>query len=378
MQSSQEEAIAALVQNSFGSQFLYVPREIRVTGGQREPADLAWINDDFVALFYLTSSEKRPFNRQNEHNLKQARGFLRKWKEGVPEFVLKGENKFGDSCEVPFAQVARLLVVSVVSADGGTYPLDELKWGEKEIFISMPDRLIARLARAGGSMVDLLKILYVFLDEYIKCRIFNREHYEKDLSQVANEYIRGSLAQATKFGGSLTLQEQHDHNAIKDFLEAFKIIGDSGRAPIADAAGRERVSKLFGDMSIGEYASLAAASCEVLRSSGPEFQKWAIVQVTGMHYDFVINSIKLGDKNNSEVIRKSLEATSKICGRPDAILISYSDVGGNDLRSPLWIALPDILPEPQGNAWFDKIRSLFSPMSCSKDAGLSDACMPAP
>ncbi len=87
MQSSQEEAIAAFVQNSFGSQFLYVPREIRVTGGQREPADLAWINEDFVALFYLTSSEKKHFNRQNEHNLKQAREFLRKWKEGVPEFV---------------------------------------------------------------------------------------------------------------------------------------------------------------------------------------------------------------------------------------------------------------------------------------------------
>ena len=363
MQSSQEEAIAALVQNSFGSQFLYVPREISVAGGQREPADLAWVNEDFVALFYLTSSEKKPFNRQNEHNLKQARGFLRKWKEGVPEFILEGENKCGDSCTIPYAQVARLLVVSVVSAEGGTYPLDELTWGEKEIFISMPDRLTARLAHAGCGIVDLLKILHVFLDEYIKCRIFDHKHYERDLSQVANEYIRGSLKQATHFGALATLQEQHDYNAVKDFLEAFKIVGDCGRAPIADAGSRQRVSKLFGDMSIGEYASLAAASCVVLRSSGPEFQKWAIVHVTGMHYDFVINSIKIGDKNNSEVIQKSLEATRKVSGRPDAILISYADVGGNDLRSPLWIALPDILPEPQGNVWFDKIRSLFSPIA---------------
>ncbi len=82
-----------------------------------------------------------------------------------------------------------------------------------------------------------------------------------------------------------------------------------------------------------------------------------------MHYDFVINSIKIGDKNNSEVIQKSLQATRKVCGRPDAILISYGDLGVNDLRSPLLITLPDVLPEPQGNAWFDKIRSLFSPMA---------------
>jgi hypothetical protein len=67
MQSEQETVLEEFMQNSFGAQHLYVPREFRKGTAQREPADLAWSADGLVVLFYMTASTNKLVD-QIEHN----------------------------------------------------------------------------------------------------------------------------------------------------------------------------------------------------------------------------------------------------------------------------------------------------------------------
>ena len=99
--SEQERLIGELAARGFGAQFLYKP--LPYYKGQpghleKEPFDLAWVVEGFVALFYLNESTAS-LEKQIRHNAKGPYGFIRLWATGEERFALPGKNIFGD--EIP-------------------------------------------------------------------------------------------------------------------------------------------------------------------------------------------------------------------------------------------------------------------------------------
>jgi hypothetical protein len=57
LQSRQEEILESFMEQLFGAPFLYVlEKRKRGKSGVQEPADLTWITDDLVVLFYMRES----------------------------------------------------------------------------------------------------------------------------------------------------------------------------------------------------------------------------------------------------------------------------------------------------------------------------------
>ena len=153
------------MQRSFGAPFLYEPRLIaRGKGARTEPADLAWVDRDlsFVVLFYMTESV-REFDRQVDHNDRQARKYLRLWSSKGPAFGLRGINRYGDECYVPFAGVRLLLAVYVVSCPCGIEVRPNFDTGTRSATLCVPDQLIHWVSSYGGTIVDLLQIVETYL-----------------------------------------------------------------------------------------------------------------------------------------------------------------------------------------------------------------------
>jgi hypothetical protein len=368
MQSQQEEAIAAFIQSSFGAQFLYLPLKIHTKGSQREPADLAWVNEDFVVLFYLTRSS-RGVAREIAHNVRQARGFLRRWRQGKDDFKLRGRNRFGDVCDVAYSDVQRLLVVSIGGSRAGIYPIDREGWNSREIFLSIPDALLEKLATIGCAVVDLLNVCHASIAMQQKCSIYSDAYYYKIIHEIADEYIGTSLNES-RISRLFNRVPSNDHTVIRDILAEMKFTGTSARPSIDDAVGRATMTSIFGDLSLAEYTSLASAVLQVIALSGPKFEQWIVAEVKGLHYRFIVSSIKLGSNNTKSAIHASAEAAAAKPNQPGAIQIIYADVDGlNDFRSPLMFALPPQLPTSQANLIFDRVYREFS-VSTAEPASL--------
>lgn len=357
-QSHQEAAVAALIQNSFGAHCLHVPKENYSKGAsQREPADLAWINGDFVALFYLTES-KQSLEVQQRHNLKQALGFLRRWKKNDPNFLLRSANLFGDEVCLQFEDAKRIVVISVVSAKSGIYPIQINNWSRQQLFLSIPDTFIYKICEIGGTIVDLLWICRVFVEHHKVFHIYSHANYAKDLEAWLGEYVSASTV-IPKQGSDLS---RIDYDVVKRGLFALRVIGASGEPTTPDPETRQLLSRTFGDLSLKEFAVLINGACATIRASmPPKFERWVVTEIRDAHYRFVINSINIDSNNTIDCIQAAAKAMKNDSGEAEAILITYANVGDmNDYRYPHLFGFPPKLPDLQSNLLFDYIFSVVS------------------
>jgi hypothetical protein len=165
MQSTQETVLEEFMQRSFGAQFLYLPKKYSKGTAHREPADLAWVNSGLVTLFYLTSSTA-DLDSQIKHNLRQANGYRRLWATKKPTYALRGTNRFGDECFVPYSAVHTLLTILVVSSQCGvrlhTSDTTDIPYAA----LTVPEELLHWTSSFGGTIVDLLHIISTFLQNW--------------------------------------------------------------------------------------------------------------------------------------------------------------------------------------------------------------------
>lgn len=344
MQSDQETVLEEFMQHSFGAQQLYVPRKYRKGTAQREPADLAWSADGLVVLFYMTAS-KGKLADQIEHNRRQAIGYHRLWSTNKSQYALKGRNRFGDECSASYASVQVYLTLLVVSDECGIDILEPITPQIRNAVIVVPEMLLHWVAEFGGSIVDLLTLINIFLSSRLEANKKRNDDFAA-LSHLVSEYIQYSIKEADPEGRYLTGTPQRDYLVLHKYLSDMKVPASIGQA-FDTPKFREEVSRIFGDMRLIEYATLAAtAETAIAASEPPTFKKWIVLKTKRHYYTFVVATLHMGSSNVSDVARVALEATRNEVGEVDAICVFYGNIADiNEYRLPLMFSLPPKLPK---------------------------------
>jgi hypothetical protein len=160
--SFQEDIIADLTGFALGRRYLFRPDNYRKGTATREPADLAWFCRDTLVLMYMTDTSQG-WQRDEDHNLRQARGWLRAWKAGVP---LVGRNPSRDFL-IPYDSSLATIVLSI-SADKLLSEIavhdDIANVLNVDLCATVSQALIHRFTDRGAGITDLAGLLKLWQD----------------------------------------------------------------------------------------------------------------------------------------------------------------------------------------------------------------------
>jgi hypothetical protein len=156
-----EDACRLLSQVSIGAPYVFHPRRYRKgNSGNQQPADLAWVSESCIVLFYL-HTRKSKGNRlvsANNHNFDQAKRWMQDWRDGTQN--LRGENIF-QSFDIPFDPKRHVIVISIINCGGERTEYQEGR--RAELGVTMAATLTQadfyQFASVGCSLIDLVQTL---------------------------------------------------------------------------------------------------------------------------------------------------------------------------------------------------------------------------
>ncbi|MRW82890.1 hypothetical protein GJ698_02145 [Pseudoduganella sp. FT26W] len=324
LSSEQEQIVENFINLSFGTARLYrSERYSYVENGKKlidEPCDLFWYGDGVVVLFNLTKS-RLSAGKQTKHNVDQLRKYIQRWKTHDECFTLVGENRFGTRCSVPFADVERIVAISLIGRKCGITALPCDPYSE-EIWINAPDVLLEQLAEFSGSLVDLLLIAFHCINSPDKSYT--------SLTSYIKEYVNSALENSDIREVSVAEGFTKDVAAIQRYLEFPKYVNEAAR-----------LQYVF-DLSLVERSVLVHAALQLLhKSEPPNFKYSYILVINGTYYHFVLATVHMNSSNFQKVVQDGLNLMEKNNnGELESIFFGYACYGfGEDYRSPSFIAV---------------------------------------
>lgn len=352
-QSEQEAALQAFMSNSLGPSRMFHPSDFPKGPGQREPADLAFVNDGLVVLFYAKSNGGK-LEEQVNGNFRQASGYLRQWKGGLPKHTLKGFTTSGARAYVPFKKVEHLVIVSVVSCRCGISLRPAEVGSPPGVRIVVPDVMFFWLAQFGGSIVDFLAICLCSVtpndDDPVEVQ-YERiglvlDQYAKDAHQTAFKFAESTFGKISSLGNIEFIKQKLDQ-----FFSAISITAPGN--PKTPAGCR-----IFGDLSLQQSLSLALIADNIIHASGENFERYCIGMASPGNYKFIFSTVNLFARNNKKVMEEILAIQAK---EPEAVIVMYMLIPDqSDPRAPSLIALPSQLPPMQASAFVRELCALAS------------------
>jgi hypothetical protein len=154
--SEQEKIVKLLMERSMGAPFIFAPDKYRKGNAVREPADLAWACNGCVLLFFMQATSNAS-SKAIQHNLAQAKGWMRVWRNGQP---LTGKNPARDF-SVDYRDVPHVVIVSVIdTADAGLrYHADEAHALGVSRCATISQTALHMLANRSASMRDVIHVI---------------------------------------------------------------------------------------------------------------------------------------------------------------------------------------------------------------------------
>ena len=154
--NNQEVLLNELACRSMAAPFVFAPDVFKKgKNSEREPADLVWACNNCVILMYMTES-RRSADDAIKHNLNQAKGWLKEWKNGRR---LTGSNRWR-GFSIKYGQALYVIVLSIIKHHGVAVFYEEKA---KELGVTccatLPQSAIQFLTAMGGSSLDLMLVL---------------------------------------------------------------------------------------------------------------------------------------------------------------------------------------------------------------------------
>ena len=157
--SPQEKLLHNLTCYGLGYHDVFLPTLYGRKG--KEPADLAWKVDDVVILINCKKNSRKNQYKQDEHNLSQARDWLRNWSRGTP---LKGKNDSRDF-DIDFSSISKILVISVPDGTGFSCRRLSFKphYGKLKLIaaVSIPMETLSFIFESGTNSQDLVNFINI-------------------------------------------------------------------------------------------------------------------------------------------------------------------------------------------------------------------------
>lgn len=334
--SDQETALEALLQYSFGAQELFLPKIVRAGKGSHEPCDLFWSNGGAVVLFYLTSGGKS-LVQQDDHNLRQARRWLQRWRTtGV---ALEGTNRFGDRTSIRARDASTVTCVSVVSHPAGIVFHQSPPASSGGFMCTVSEGLVRTIAAMNGTVVDLLAVINSYADQLGRHLLAHRATGPERLAAVLSRLELRATAVRQRFKSLFESDRKNDVEFVYSILGMNRMPAPYGARMVDSTAARKQIVDFFGDMSATDYLLLAAACVETIRAT--ENARLTIAgRTAGMYLDWNIVATSLRARNAPEFLKEFLERTKGTPMEECPTVIFGYDMEGADYRGPTMFALP--------------------------------------
>ncbi len=264
--SFQEDVISDLTGFTLGRRFLFRPDDYRKGRGTREPADLAWHCRDTIVLMYMTQT-LRGWKEDTKHNLRQANGWMRVWRDGGR--FLTGSNE-AEAFSVRHNGGLATVVLSI-TADASLDSIVDDPTAAKtmgvDLCATVSESFIRRFAERGGGISDLVALLVSWpkvkrqvaaltdvewfetfrslsLDRAAKMAEWRAPDVLPSYLDLATRYVRG-LREVPTTGSSSADQEANALFADFSFSEQFQLLFTIGRASELVRAGAPHVRLPF-------------------------------------------------------------------------------------------------------------------------------------
>jgi hypothetical protein len=349
MQNEQEDTLRNFMSHSFGSPCLYLPHKIKKGNADREPADLIWANDSFVARFYLKRNSKKSFNKQNDGNFRQADGYRRFWKTNDPNWLLRGTNSDGYSCAISYASVTHHLIVSVVSKRCGLTAQKLSEEHPNELRITVPEEFfLLWLSSFNGTIVDLLSITKGYLKRYPLNATADPDTEFNNLRALTTEYISWSWAHIEGNPILYSINAHTDIRIIMAMVSIYRSPPSEGPAKLIEDTNR-RLSSYFGDLSLADYIQLSAAIATILRDASLQENLNITAPLKFKYCDFFVSFLRLGTPTAD--LERAMALTNDSGGQLNGVHLIYGPHPECfDQRSPALIRIPEKLTTPSTQA----------------------------
>jgi len=262
MPSRQEQLIRAIQEHSAGAPFIFSPDEYRKGAALREPSDLAWICNKSAVLFWMQDSA-RGMAAAAAHNLRQAKGWLRSWRRGVP---LCGENSYL-KFEQPFDPDLRLALISVTGSGPASLHNQDTIAADLDVdaYATVSDQFLIDLARANGSMLDLVRLILQAATPI--------DPLAADATSRLNRYLTNAVDPIREMA-----KRGRQHVVEQEFASALRLLVGSRlpaqRIEIVNPNGAFPIAALLNDLCLSELLELAFAVASVRsQASLPPFDR---------------------------------------------------------------------------------------------------------
>jgi hypothetical protein len=258
--SLQEAMLKELAEHSFAAPFVFAPDNQLYQ--DREPADLVWACNNCIILMYMTERKEHadPNKRVRicqdaiDHNLSQARRWLRTWKSGSD---LRGSNRFHTFSLVfnPKCHVIILSVIKCGDAVGQFHDAEAKNLGVK-CCVTLPQSAVDYLVHAAGPALDILIVL-----EQMHKLWGQKTVSEADILKLINSYVQDMWKAAD-------VEDQWPGGKPDDRLNeaAYFLLtsrrrksGECPTGPPVDWKGINELWDVFNDINIGEFLLVTRA-----------------------------------------------------------------------------------------------------------------------
>ncbi|OFW86975.1 MAG: hypothetical protein A3B66_01660 [Alphaproteobacteria bacterium RIFCSPHIGHO2_02_FULL_46_13] len=347
MQSDQESIIESFLENSFGAPFLFILDKFN--NGQ-EAADLAWVNNSFSVVFFMTQSNKE-ISYNIDHNLRQAIKFKNRWQRNMAGFHLSGINRYQERRELKYTEAKKIIYLSVISNECGISLINQPSWNNREIYINIPDILIRKLAEFGGTIIDMLNIIKIYFEE-IKVEGADEKQRFEMLINFVDEYVSEAkqFMELKKIGSSGI-----DTDKMHMYLQSLK---GASQAPWKINDDPAMIACIFGDLSSFDFVSLTSfIATSISKCNPPTFSESIVGRINTVHRNFVVAVISFSDMASAgKAIEKAVELAAE-----DATVFVFGDMHGiNDYNYPMMMFLADNQSMSHADKCFENIRSLYT------------------
>lgn len=148
-QSTQEQILHQISVACLGLSCVFSPNNVT---NNREPCDIAWVSGKTIVLLYCTDSNKDRI-RQDNHNLKQAAGWMRRWSD---EITISGED--GDQAwNFKRSEIDRVFIISVCDSQKSDqlYKIEESIVGTTAV-VSLTSRFMLHFLQYYPNTFDFI------------------------------------------------------------------------------------------------------------------------------------------------------------------------------------------------------------------------------
>ena len=152
-QSTQEQILHQISSACLGLSCVFTPN---IVENNREPCDIAWVSGKTIILLYCMDSNKNRI-RQDEHNLKQAAGWMRRWSS---DMTISGQDE-DQSWIFKRSEFERIFIISVCDSrdNDHIYKIQEGIAGAASV-ISVTSRFLLHFLQYYPNTFDFVDFVY--------------------------------------------------------------------------------------------------------------------------------------------------------------------------------------------------------------------------